>query len=205
MAEYLEFPSDVPFRAGHTYFEAGLQKEDGSTNKGRFGRSVRIISSHEFQTICRMGFADSGSKTEAEASFQFSESPPEYDTDRRTQITTRPFRDAAFTRVIQEAYNNTCAMTGLKIINGGGRCEIEAAHIKSVEDKGPDSPRNGIALSRTIHWMFDRHFLSISDTGEILIAKKYVPDPILRLLNPDRKVRLPRSKALQPHAIFLQY
>ena len=45
----------------------------------------------------------------------------------------------------------------------------------------------------------------ISDTGEILIAKKYVPDPILRLLNPDRKVRLPPSRALHPHPVFLQY
>ena len=37
-------------------------------------------------------------------------------------------------------------MTGLKLINGGGRCEIEAAHIIPVAKNGPDSPRNGIAF-----------------------------------------------------------
>jgi putative restriction endonuclease len=204
MSDYLEFPNDVPFREGSNYFEAKLQKGDGSTNKGRFGRSVRIISQQEFQNICRVGLADSDPEKKPESDFQFNEPPPKFDTQRRTRITERPVRDAAFTRVIQEAYNNTCAMTGLKIINGGGRCEIEAAHIVAVEDNGPDSPRNGIALSRTIHWMFDRHFLSISDAGEIMVAKKRVPDPILRLLNPDRRVKLPRSITLHPHPAFLQ-
>jgi putative restriction endonuclease len=96
-------------------------------------------------------------------------------------------------------------MTGLKLINGGGRCEIEAAHIRPVEDGGPDSPRNGIALSRTIHWMFDRHFLSISDTGEILVAKKFVPEQIRKMLNNDGKIRVPSSPSYQPHPVFLKY
>jgi putative restriction endonuclease len=87
-------------------------------------------------------------------------------------------------------------MTGLKLINGGGRCEIEAAHIKPVESDGPDSPRNGIALSRTIHWMFDRGILSIGEQGEILMAKRLVPSPVLRMLNPDGKIRRPSSAAL---------
>jgi putative restriction endonuclease len=200
LTDYLEFAKPVPFKLGGTYFETGLRKEDGSTNKGRFGRSVRIISAQEFQTICRLGFADTQQPPQEEPTVQkLAEEPVEYGRPRRMQIMERPFRDAAFTRVIQEAYDNTCAMTGLKLINGGGRCEIEAAHIKPVAEDGPDSPRNGIALSRTIHWMFDRHFLSISDTGEILVAKKYVPEPVRRLLNPDGKVRVPSSSSWQPH------
>ena len=38
-------------------------------------------------------------------------------------------------------------MTGLKIANGGGRSEVQAAHIWSVEDGGPDAIQNGIAFS----------------------------------------------------------
>lgn len=43
--------------------------------------------------------------------------------DRRIveQLISRPFRDRAFTAAVRSAYNDTCAMTGLKIINGGGR------------------------------------------------------------------------------------
>jgi len=96
-------------------------------------------------------------------------------------------------------------MTGLKLINGGGRCEIEAAHIRPVEENGPDSPRNGIALSRTVHWMFDRGILSIADNGQILMAKKLVPDPVRRLLNSDGRIILPRDVTFAPHRVFLRY
>lgn len=37
------------------------------------------------------------------------------------------------------AYHDACAMTGLKIINGGERSEAQAAHIRSAEYRGPDS------------------------------------------------------------------
>lgn len=206
MADYLEFSEPVPFKLGETYLETGLRKEDGSTNKGRFGRSVRIMLPQEFQNICRLGFPDAPQLQQEKQTFQaLQEEPVEYGRPRRMQIMERPFRDAAFTRMIQDEYDHTCAMTGLKLINGGGRCEIEAAHIKPVSDDGPDSPRNGIALSRTIHWMFDRHFLSISDSGEILVAKKYVPEQVRRLLNHDGKIRIPSSPACRPHPVFLHY
>ena len=35
--------------------------------------------------------------------------------------------------------------------SGGGRAEVEAAHIKGVAEKGPDIITNGIALSGTVH------------------------------------------------------
>ncbi|MGH6673150.1 MAG: HNH endonuclease [Xanthobacteraceae bacterium] len=44
-------------------------------------------------------------------------------------------------------------MTGLQIINGGGRAEVQAAHIRPVAAGGFDSVRNGLALSGTIHWI----------------------------------------------------
>ena len=35
--DYLEFDRPVPFRESGFYYESGLQKADGSTNKGSFG------------------------------------------------------------------------------------------------------------------------------------------------------------------------
>jgi putative restriction endonuclease len=202
---YLEFTNPVPFREGEIFYESGLRKEDGSTNKGRFGRSLRIIPAEEYRMICQIGFDGPTPSAESVSEpMALAEEPVPYGRPNRTVLLERKFRDAAFTRVVRNAYESTCAMTGLKLINGGGRCEIEAAHILPVENDGPDSPRNGIALSRTIHWMFDRHFLSISDSGEILVAKNSVPEPIRRLLNPDGKVKLPNSPLLRPHPIFLR-
>jgi putative restriction endonuclease len=205
VSNYLAFIKPVPFREGTTYYETSLRKENGSTNKGKFGWALRILPAEEYRTICQLGFVDAETNDQPQQPMVLAGGPVEYWRPRRMQLMERRFRDAAFARVVQKAYESTCAMTGLKLINGGGRCEIEAAHIKPVSKDGPDSPRNGIALSRTIHWMFDKHFLSISDKGEILVAKKYVPEPVRRLLNPDGRIRLPSATAWQPHPFFLRY
>jgi putative restriction endonuclease len=121
------------------------------------------------------------------------------------QLTNRKFREVAFQRVIRLAYDTTCAMTGIRMINGGGHCEVQAAHIRSVENHGPDSPRNGVALSQTIHWAFDRGLLSLEDDGKILLARKLVPDPVKQILNPDGYIRMPRSAVWRPHPQFLRF
>src|SRR5207302_10438867 len=81
----------------------------------------------------------------------------------------RPFRERSFMHNVRSAYENRCAMTGLRLINGGGRPEVQAAHIQPVASSGPDSVRNGLALSGTIHWMFDRGLISIGDDLRILV------------------------------------
>jgi putative restriction endonuclease len=166
---------------------------------------LRLIPSGEYRLICQIGFAGAQLLTSANQEMALAEGPVEYGRTDRVQLLQRPFRDASFTRVIQRAYSKTCAMTGLRLVNGGGRCEIEAAHILPVERQGPDSPRNGIALSRTVHWLFDRGVISISDKGEILVAQGLLPDPIRRMLNPDGLILRPSDAALRPHPHFLRY
>jgi putative restriction endonuclease len=206
VSDYLEFTNPVPFREGETFYESRLRKSDGSTNKGRFGWSLRVIPQDEYRLICQIGFSGTAAAVETSGSvLELAEDPVPYGRTNRTVLLERPFRDAAFTRVVRSAYGSTCAMTGLKLINGGGRCEIEAVHIRPVEKDGPDSPRNGVALSRTVHWMFDRGIFSIGDKGEILMAKRLVPDQVRRMLNPDGRVNLPNSAGLTPHPVFLRY
>ena len=48
----------------------------------------------------------------------------------------------------------------------------EAAHIKPVEHGGPDSIQNGIALSGTAHWMFDRGLIGFDDDLGILVSRQ---------------------------------
>jgi putative restriction endonuclease len=91
--------------------------------------------------------------------------------------------------------------------NGGGRTEVDAAHIQPVGDGhgGSDSVRNGLALSKTVHWMFDRGLLSVDSDHRILSAGSLVPEPIRRLLNPSGHLRLPASERERPNAAFLAY
>jgi putative restriction endonuclease len=85
------------------------------------------------------------------------QAPPEEQERRIEQILiNRKIRDAAFRSQVCSAYGDRCAITGLRIINGGGKLETQAAHIWSVSEGGPDVIQNGIALSGTIHWLFDR-------------------------------------------------
>lgn len=75
--------------------------------------------------------------------------------ERITQLSSRIVRDCLFRRLVLRAYDKRCAITGLKLIDDGGRAEVDAAHIRPVGENGPDILSNGIALSGTAHGMFD--------------------------------------------------
>ncbi|MCG6878139.1 MAG: HNH endonuclease [Deltaproteobacteria bacterium] len=70
---------------------------------------------------------------------------------------------------------------------------------------GPDSVRNGIALSRTVHWLFDRGILSLTDDYEILVAKNYGSSQIKNLINPSGRLIVPSDPSSYPHSSFLKY
>jgi len=56
----------------------------------------------------------------------------EQERDRVAQLTSRIVRNRLFRRLVLKAYDKRCAITGLKLINGGGRAEVDAAHIRLV-------------------------------------------------------------------------
>lgn len=126
--------------------------------------------------------------------------------ERDRQLLSRPRRNAAFARNVKRAYGGRCAMTGLALRNGAGRPEVEAAHIKPVEHGGPDIVQNGLALSGTVHWMFDRGLVAVADDMSILVSRNKVPADIAdRLFVPDRKLRLPQDPRAHPHPAFLRW
>jgi putative restriction endonuclease len=206
LSDYLEFDNPVPFKIGSTYLERLLEKEDGTTNKGAFGRAVRTMSNDEYETIVKLGF-DTTSDRRTDRSMMIAEEPAEYDRPVLERLVRRPFRDATFAKNVVMAYGGTCAVTGLRLINGGGRCEVEAAHIRPVgeDHHGPDSVRNGIALSRTVHWMFDRGLLTLTDDYKILMGERLLADDTRRLIEPHKKIRLPDDPKMRPHPQFLSY
>ena len=121
-------------------------------------------------------------------------------------LVNRPFRDRAFRRAVLHAYDGRCAVTGWRLVNGGGRLEAEAAHIRPVEHGGPDSIRNGLALSGTAHWMFDRGLIGVADNHEIIIHRK-VNDRsgVEAIINPSGKLIAPPRETDHPHPTFLQW
>jgi putative restriction endonuclease len=205
---YLDFDTIVPFVEGREYYESALRKDDGSTNKGAFGRAVRLIPDGEFDKILKAGFAPILSENQASQDAMlpgFSEQPSAFERSIVEVLVSRPFRERSFMHNVRAAYSNRCAITGLRLINGGGRPEVQAAHIQPVASKGPDSVRNGLALSATVHWMFDRGLISISDDFKILVARNHVPEDAVRLLNQSGLINLPEDKTFYPNAHYLKF
>jgi putative restriction endonuclease len=211
VSDYLEFDRSVPFKDGEFYYEAGLRRADGGTSKGAFGRAVRNISDAEYDLIVKAGFVHTIAEADLEVSRDtapselFEEEAVPFERPIVEMVTMRPFREAAFAVSVRAAYANTCAMTGLKIINGGGRAEVQAAHIRPVAAGGSDSLRNGLALSGTIHWMFDRGLVSVDDDFTILIAAGRLPHAVTALLREDGKIGIPQRLENRPHPRHLRY
>lgn len=125
--------------------------------------------------------------------------------DRRTEGVCRP-RPRVFRGRVLKAYDRRCAFTGFQFINGGGRAEVEAAHIKSVQDKGPDVVQNGLALSGTVHWMFDRGLLSVADDERIMLSNHINDvDGVRKILNATGRAHFPESAADRPDAMFVRW
>ena len=157
--------------------ERGLL-EEGRLNNGRAVQSIRPISDEDFNRIVGFGLVKEEEmlpRVDVERDLdrvKEEQQPWEGRIDRATTLVERKLRDRQFRRRIVEAYDCRCALTGMRLVNGGGRAEVQAAHVMSVEAGGPDTVANGIALSGTVHWMFDRGLISLSDGGDILLSRQ---------------------------------
>ena len=130
----------------------------------------------------------------------------EQERQRIAAYTSRIFRDRVFRKIVLRAYGERCAVTGLRIINGGGRAEAEAAHIRPVEANGPDIVTNGLALSGTAHWMFDRGLISLSDDLEVLISRQANdPDSVRGMINRTGRALSAVRPLDRPHPHFLAW
>lgn len=212
---YLEFGRDVPFQLDGQAVERGLLDADGKLNNGRAIQSIRPISDEDFDRIRNLGLIEEDEllprEDEEEGApvldrVQEEHAPFLGPIDRETVLTSRKVRDRQFRKRVLDVYDRRCALTGMQLINGGGRAETQAAHIMSVEAGGPDTVVNGIALSGTVHWMFDRGLISLSDAGDIMLSSK-INDVagVEKLIYPDRRARLPANEDLRPHPRYLAW
>lgn len=208
-ADSLSFENFVP-----RLQPSGLPYEKRLPASGGLNASaVRMITDAEFDQILDTAYAVQPSAFSlprdgtgfAELQIPFV-GPSFLETDRRHILTSRPLRASSFSRQVKRAYNARCAMSGLELRNGGGRPEVDAAHIIPVEHRGSDSIRNGLALSGTLHWMFDRGLVSVDDDLSILVARGSVAeDTSRRLLTEDRRLIIPRDPALRPSLSNLKW
>ena len=210
---YLDFAATVPFADGAGVTERGLLNHAGRIS-GRAQAAVRPLSPPDFDRILALGLDDADPLLPrvgdilAPSGFEEAQAPfiGEQVRERVTLLSSRVVRDRVFRRSVLRAYDARCAVSGLKLINGGGRAEVDAAHIRPVEANGPDITSNGIALSGTAHWMFDRGLISLADDLEILISRQVNdPDGVRAFVNRSGRATPPVMASARPHPHFLAW
>lgn len=112
------------------------------------------------------------------------------------------FNSVSFRDFVLLGYQNKCAITNEaiffdKLIN------LEAAHIKPKSHSGSFLPCNGIAMSRDMHWAFDKGMFAINDDYRIIVHDD-VKDTILSKYH-NQKINLPIENFFKPEKAFLKY
>jgi len=220
VADYLPFDAPVPFRAAGRYEEGALRALTAASGVGLTlrGRSIRPLDPEDFSSIVLKGLnqtldaqnsirleLDANHTDEGTRSLLIAE-PEEKARQIEQVLVNRRIRAANFRRAVLAAYNDTCAVTGIRITNGGGKAEAQAAHIMPVVAGGPDIIQNGIALCGTAHWLFDRHLISIGADWHLLVAHNRLPEEMRTVfLSRDRAIRFPQDARLRPGARFLAH
>jgi putative restriction endonuclease len=208
---YLDFGEPVPLKPDGVYAELGLLNDEGKLS-GRAQAAIRPISNSDFAGIVERGLGQAADilPRSGDAAWQMDEPRAEFLNPaarlRAEVLTNRAVRDRNFRRTVLRAYGERCAVTGLRLINGGGRAEVEAAHIRPVEAAGPDIVTNGLALSGTVHWMFDRGLLGLGENLGILVSRQANDAAAIRgMVNPTGRLILPPQTADHPRREFVQW
>lgn len=124
---YLDFANPVPFSDKGGVIERGVLNQDGRISS-RAQAAVRPLSPSDFDRIIARGLDDRAPLlprtdadvhpngfSEEQAPFVFEESR-----ERVSYLSSRIVRDRVFRRIVLRAYDERCAISGLKLINGGG-------------------------------------------------------------------------------------
>ena len=110
-------------------------------------------------------------------------------------------RSGIFKREIPKIYNNSCAISGLRIDAISNISMVDACHIVPFSEIYDDTLINGIALCPNLHRAFDRGIISISDDYTVLIKKNFVEN-LNSTLNisqfENQKIQLPQNTIHYP-------
>jgi putative restriction endonuclease len=110
-------------------------------------------------------------------------------------------------RVVAE-YRYTCALTGYRCVTDEGAAVVDAAHIEQWAQTQNDDLSNGLALSKTAHWMFDEGLWSADNDLRIIVnTRRFTengPEPLRLSSFAGRHLQFDPSAKLRPSLEYLQ-
>jgi putative restriction endonuclease len=87
-----------------------------------------------------------------------------------TVTVQKEVRDRGFSIKIRELYHSTCAICQCRVVTPNGYTLVDAAHVWPRSISRNDDPRNGMALCKTHHWMFDQYLVSVTPDYRIRLS-----------------------------------
>jgi putative restriction endonuclease len=119
-------------------------------------------------------------------------------------------REGRFRLEVVAAYQYTCALTGYRLTTITGGSIVDAAHIHQFADSRNNDVRNGLALSKNAHWLFDNGLWTLTDDYRVIVATgqfaEEAPDESVLLRSyHGRPTRRPKKPEAWPNPVHLAW
>ena len=200
------FPHDAHREIGGEPLEGWLQAKPRGRlrNVATFGRAIRQITAPDVVRIFAAGGQDVGALEIADRELNYAErsehvSPALLAAERAHRVVKVLERDAQFRRDVLAAYQNRCAISGFEVGSVAtyqSRRIIDAAHIRPISLDGPDHITNGLALTPTLHRLFDEGLFSLVYSTRGLETRASPRLERRMIESPDGRFRMPLEDGL---------
>jgi putative restriction endonuclease len=82
-------------------------------------------------------------------------------------------RKGAFKKIVPRIYNQSCCVSGMRIISSMEVQMVDACHIVPFSESHDDTITNGISLCPNLHRAFDRGLIAIDNNFRLMISDKF--------------------------------
>jgi len=110
-------------------------------------------------------------------------------------------RNGTFKKWIPKIYQNTCCISGMKLVSAYGYSLLDACHIIPFSKNQDDRVTNGLALCPNLHRAFDRGLISIDADYKVIVSDQIMEDkshPYGLTHFIGRRILLPSERHHQP-------
>lgn len=118
-------------------------------------------------------------------------------------------REARFRLRVVAAYSYRCALTRYRLTTLSGATIVDAAHIHQFSDSRNNDLRNGLALCKNAHWLFDNGLWTIGDDYKVIVAHTHFAEngseQLLLGKYHGQKIHLPNDGDSWPSPLHLSW
>lgn len=183
-----EFLFPIVFRMYHAKDEMRVQIsffEDG------LGLLDMTVERYDMLPVARWN--DKTQKLELEDENEIRKKFPYKNREWTEKVVKKPYRrQGKFRKEVLEAYDNTCAVCGIREPK-----ILRAAHIIPVSRGGVDDIKNGICLCTNHEVAFDRDLIKIRPNGLIEVKSTELSGIFDRILYPNKEACYPSKEYLR--------